>query len=63
MEDWKLKLNGNWNEIKGKMKQAHGDLTDDDLERQEGNDDEFLGRLQKKMGKTKDQVIDWIQSL
>jgi uncharacterized protein YjbJ (UPF0337 family) len=63
MEDWKLKLNGNWNEMKGKMKQAYGDLTDDDLTRQEGNDDEFLGRLQKKMGKTKDEVIDWIQGL
>jgi uncharacterized protein YjbJ (UPF0337 family) len=63
MEDWKLKLNGNWNEMKGKMKQAYGDLTDDDLERQEGNDDEFLGRLQQKMGKTKDEVIDWIQGL
>ncbi|HSN09500.1 MAG TPA: CsbD family protein [Hanamia sp.] len=63
MEDWKLKLNGNWNEMKGKMKQAYGFLTDDDLKREQGKDDEFVGRLEKKLGKTKDEVINWIQNL
>lgn len=63
MEDWKLKLKGNWNEMKGKMKQEYADLTDDDLAREEGKDDEFLGKLQKKLGKTKDEVIKWIQNL
>ncbi len=63
MEDWKLKLNGNWNELKGKMKQEYGNLTDDDLKREQGKDDEFVGRLEKKLGKTKDEVISWIQNL
>lgn len=63
MEDWKLKLKGNWNEMKGKMKQEYADLTDDDLTREEGKDDEFVGKLQKKLGKTKDEVIKWIQNL
>lgn len=63
MEDWKLKLKGNYNELKGKMKQSYGDLTDDEMKYEEGKDDEFLGKLQQKLGKTKDQVIDWIQSL
>jgi len=63
MEDWKLKLNGDWNQMKGKMKQEYGNLTDDDLKREEGKDDEFVGRLQKKLGKTKDEVINWIQNL
>jgi uncharacterized protein YjbJ (UPF0337 family) len=63
MDSWNLKLKGNWNETKGKMKQAYGDLTDDDLKYEEGKDDEFLGRLQQKLGKTKDEVIRWIQSL
>ena len=63
MDDWKLKLKGNWNELKGKMKQEYGNLTDDDLKREEGKDDEFVGRLQKKLGKTKDEVITWIQDL
>ena len=63
MEDWKLKLQGNWNETKGKMKQAYADLTDDDLKYEEGKDDEFLGKIQQKLGKTKDDVIKWIQDL
>ena len=63
MEDWKLKLKGNWNEVKGKMKQAYADLTDDDLKRDEGKDDEFLGRRQQKLGKTKGEVMQWIQRL
>lgn len=58
-----LKLRGSWNELKGKIKQQYADLTDDDLKYEEGKDDELVGRLQKKTGKTKDQVIDWIQRL
>lgn len=63
MESWKLKLKGSWNETKGKIKQAYGDLTDDDLKYEEGKDDEFVGKLQGKIGKTKDEVIKWIESL
>lgn len=63
MESWKLKLNGDWNQTKGKIKQAYGDLTDDDLTYEEGKDDELVGRLQKKTGKTKEDVIKWIESL
>lgn len=63
MESWKLKLKGDWNQTKGKIKQAYGDLTDDDLKYEEGKDDELVGRLQKKIGKTKDEVIKWIERL
>jgi len=59
----KLEVKGDMNEFKGKLKKAHGDLTDDDLEYEEGKDDEFFGRLQKKLGKTKDEVVEWIRSL
>jgi uncharacterized protein YjbJ (UPF0337 family) len=63
MESWKLKLNGTWNEVKGKAKQQYADLTDDDLLYEEGKDDELLGRLQKKIGKTKEEVKSWIERL
>ncbi len=63
MESWKMKLKGNWNEIKGKMKQKYASLTDDDLMYDEGKDDELLGRIQKKVGQSKDEVIKWIESL
>jgi uncharacterized protein YjbJ (UPF0337 family) len=63
MDSTELKLKGNWNEIKGKIKQKYADLSDDDLKYEEGKEDELLGRLQQKIGKGKDQVIEWIQSL
>lgn len=63
MESWKLKLKGTWNEVKGKVKQKYADLTDDDLLYEEGKDDELLGRIQKKIGKTKEEVKEWIESL
>jgi len=59
----KLELKGKWNEMKGKVKKAHADLTDNDLEYEDGKDDELLGRLQKKLGKTRDEVVTWLKSL
>ncbi len=56
-------LTGNWNEIKGKIKQKYATLTDDDLTFAEGKKDEMLGRLQVKLGKTKDELHDFIASL
>ncbi|WP_020568597.1 CsbD family protein [Neolewinella persica] len=57
------KIKGNWNQIKGKAKQEYGQLTDDDLAYEEGKEDELFGRLQEKLGKTKQEVKDWIDSL
>jgi uncharacterized protein YjbJ (UPF0337 family) len=56
----KLQFKGSWNEIKGKLKQQYGNLTDDDLVFAEGKEDELLGRLQKKLGKSKDEVRQMI---
>ncbi|HLX90294.1 MAG TPA: CsbD family protein [Puia sp.] len=58
-----LKMKGNWNEIKGKMKQKYANLTDNDLLYEEGKDDEFYGRIQKKTGQTKEAIKSWIDSL
>jgi len=58
-----LKIRGTWNELKGKIKQAYGDLTDDDLVREEGKDDEMLGKLQKKTGKGRDELVKWLNDL
>ncbi len=51
-----LTLKGTWNETKGKLKQKYSKLTDDDLKFTEGKEDELIGRLQKKLGKTKDEI-------
>jgi len=58
-----LQLKGKWNELKGKVKQAYADLTDDDLTYQEGKDDELLGKLQQKTGKSRDELIKWLKEL
>jgi uncharacterized protein YjbJ (UPF0337 family) len=59
----KLEIKGKWNEIKGKVKQAYADLTDDDLKYEEGKEDETLGKIQQKTGKTRDEVVTWLKSL
>ena len=59
----KLQFKGSWNEIKGKLKQSYGNLTDDDLTFAEGKDDELVGRLQKKLGKSKEEIRQMIEGL
>jgi uncharacterized protein YjbJ (UPF0337 family) len=51
-----LRIKGNWNQVKGKLKQNYAKLTDDDLTYVEGKEDELLGRLQEKTGKSKDEL-------
>jgi len=56
-------LKGNWKEIKGKLKQKFAILTDSDLLLAEGKTDELLGRLQAKLGKTKEEIHKLISEL
>jgi uncharacterized protein YjbJ (UPF0337 family) len=57
------KIKGEWNEMKGKLKQKYAELTDDDLIYSEGREDELIGRLQKKLGKRKDVIQEIISQL
>jgi uncharacterized protein YjbJ (UPF0337 family) len=57
------KIKGNWNELKGKLKQQYANLTDNDLMYVEGKEDELHGRLQKSLGKSKDEVNELIDRL
>lgn len=56
-------LKGNWNETKGKLKQKFAILTDNDLLLIEGKQDELLGRLQIKLGKSKEELKKIITEL
>jgi uncharacterized protein YjbJ (UPF0337 family) len=58
-----LQIKGSWNEVKGKLKQKYGQLTDDDLTFAEGKEDELLGRLQKRLGRTKDELRAEIEDM
>ncbi|MFV8342771.1 CsbD family protein [Flavobacterium sp. XS2P39] len=49
-------IKGNWNELKGKLKQKYAELTDDDVLFEEGKEDETWGKLQQKLGKTEKEI-------
>lgn len=56
-------MKGAWNEVKGKLKQKYAQLTDDDLTFLEGKEEELYGRLQKRLGKTKEEIKKELASL
>ena len=58
-----IELKGNWNEQKGKLKQKFATLTDNDLLFLDGKKDEMLGKLQAKLGKTKEELHKIIGAL
>lgn len=57
----KLELKEKWTSYKDKIKQAHPELADHDLQYEEGKDEELLSRLQEKLGKTKKEILDWLR--
>lgn len=58
-----LQLKGVWNEVKGKLKQKYATLTDDDVTLVEGKEEELFGRLQQRLGKTKEEIMKEIASI
>ncbi len=59
----KLELFGNWNIIKGKLKERFAVLTDNDLLYIKGKEEELLGRIQRKLGKTKRELMELMGQL
>lgn len=64
--DWN-RIEGNWKQFKGKIKEKWGELSDDDIDRMEGSREQFEGKIQEKYGIGKDQaksnVDDWLKTL
>lgn len=58
-----LDLKGKWSELKGKALQQYANLTEDDVAYEEGQDEQLLGRLQQKLGKSREELITWLNSL
>ena len=58
-----LKIKGNWNQLKGKLKEKYGELTDNDLTLLEGKEDQLIGTLQKKLHKNREEVIKELETL
>jgi uncharacterized protein YjbJ (UPF0337 family) len=56
----KLQIKGDWNILKGKLKQKYAKLTDNDLQFDEGREDELVGRIQKTTGESKEAIERFI---
>lgn len=54
-------LEGNWNEIKGKLRSQWGSLTDDDLKVFNGNVDQLLGTIQRKTGEARESIEQFFE--
>jgi uncharacterized protein YjbJ (UPF0337 family) len=61
--DHRLRLRGDWNQLKGKLQQVYSQLTDEDLTYVEGKGHELVGRLQAKLGKRKRQIVKLLNAL
>ena len=61
------RVEGNWKQFKGKVRETWADLSDDDIERMAGKRDQLVGRIQERYGIAKDeaerQVDDWSKNL
>jgi uncharacterized protein YjbJ (UPF0337 family) len=58
-----LRLRGNWNLLKGKLKEKYGQLTDDDLSYIEGKEEQLIGILQNKLHKKREEVVRELENL
>ena len=56
-------LEGNWNEIKGKLRQKWGQLTDDDLPQIRGDADQIIGAIQRKTGEAREAIEQYLQEI
>ena len=56
-------VKGNWEELKGKLKQKFANLTDNDLMFSEGKEEEMLGKVQTRLGKTNEEVRKMMSDL
>ena len=58
-----LQIKGAWKEVRGKLKQKYAQLTDDDLLLENGKEDELIGRIQKRLGKTAEDIKRELENL
>ncbi|HJQ92352.1 MAG TPA: CsbD family protein [Acidimicrobiia bacterium] len=56
-----MKWEGRWDQLKGKARQAWGDLTDDDLDVAEGNYEELVGRIKEKTGESAEVIRERLE--
>ena len=63
MEDYQLRIEAPWNEVKGMLQEINPELTEEDLNYERGNEKELLERLSRKMNRSIPDVKGWIESV
>jgi uncharacterized protein YjbJ (UPF0337 family) len=56
-------LNSNWDQVKEKIKETNPEISDSDLILNHGNEEEVFETLSRKLGKSKTEVKQWIESV
>lgn len=56
-------IKGNWNQIKGKLKEEYAELSDNDLKYEEGQEEQLIGKIQEKTGKTRQDIEEFIDKI
>lgn len=56
-------IEGKWTEIKGKLRESYGELTDDELEEARGNREQLEGKLQQRYGQSKDEAREAVDRI
>ncbi|HEY8489648.1 MAG TPA: CsbD family protein [Dehalococcoidia bacterium] len=54
---------GRWNQVKGKIREAWGNLTDDELEQTKGNRDQLIGKIQEKTGESREKIEERLKGM
>jgi uncharacterized protein YjbJ (UPF0337 family) len=62
-QDTKMRFEGRWQNVRGRVKEAWGSLTDDELDKTEGKWDQLVGTIKRKTGETSDAVEDRLKKL
>jgi uncharacterized protein YjbJ (UPF0337 family) len=60
--DTELQVDGTWDQVKGKIREEWGDLTDDEVDQARGNFEQFVGTVKQKTGETADAIRDKLES-
>ncbi len=58
-----LKADGKWDQVRGRVKEAWGSLTDDDLDRSEGKRDRLVGTIKEKTGEAIDKIEEKLNDI
>jgi uncharacterized protein YjbJ (UPF0337 family) len=61
--DMRMRFEGKWDQVRGRLKEAWGDLTDDDLDQTQGKWDQVVGKIKEKTGESMDAIEDKLRTL